>query len=306
MSVDILMATYNGGKYIENQLLSLQQQTYRNWLLWISDDGSTDDTLLIAKRFADNDNRINIINNPIKKSGAAKNFLHLTKYANNQYIIFCDQDDIWFEKKIELLVENAEKVFLAETPSLIYCDAYGYSNDEGIINTYSISLNHAKNLREFLFFNSGYQGSSILFNNHLCELVKNYHADYIYMHDDIVSLLAHVFGNVFYMPKCLMLYRQHSANLTGNVSVGLINRLITFFRSSRCVISDTHYNEKKSFFDAYGDSITLKNKRIFCAYLSYPHHSRLGRLWIILRHRFSIGGLFLPLIIKTLLRRPIG
>jgi len=61
MSVDVLMATYNGERYLHNQLLSLQQQTYEDWTLWVRDDGSTDETSSILRKFAESDSRIKII-----------------------------------------------------------------------------------------------------------------------------------------------------------------------------------------------------------------------------------------------------
>ncbi len=61
MSVDVLMATYNGERYLRNQLLSLQQQTYENWNLLVCDDGSTDETMCILRKFAESDSRIKII-----------------------------------------------------------------------------------------------------------------------------------------------------------------------------------------------------------------------------------------------------
>jgi len=105
MTVDILMATYNGEKYIKNQLLSLQQQTFSDWNLLIRDDGSTDNTLDIIQEFKKHDSRIKIIETDgVKGRGPGRNFLELTKCSLSKYVIFCDQDDIWFEKKLELLV----------------------------------------------------------------------------------------------------------------------------------------------------------------------------------------------------------
>lgn len=89
MPVDILMATYNGGRYLRNQLLSLQQQTYEDWTLWVRDDGSTDNTLNILGEFSESDKRINIVEEQAgKRFGPGKNFLGLTKYATSDYAIF--------------------------------------------------------------------------------------------------------------------------------------------------------------------------------------------------------------------------
>ena len=134
MSVDILMATYNGGRLLRNQLLSLQQQTYEDWTLWVRDDGSVDDTIHILREFAGYDSRIKIVEEDFGRHlGPGKNFLGLTKYSAAEYVIFCDQDDIWFEKKLEVLVDFAERNFVSHVPYLVYYDAYGYSDAEGII-----------------------------------------------------------------------------------------------------------------------------------------------------------------------------
>ena len=306
MAVDILMATYNGEKYIKNQLLSLQQQTFSDWNLLIRDDGSTDKTLDIIQDFKKYDSRIKIIETDgVKGIGPGRNFLELTKCSLSKYVIFCDQDDIWFEKKLELLVEKAEQQFEENIPCLIYCDAYGYSDVEGVISINSVSYYHAKMLNEFLFFNSGYQGCSILFNHRLCNMLASYRAEYFYMHDDIASLLAHTFGKVFFLNKQLMLYRQHTSNVTGNIAYGLINKLKRATAINSYVVSARHYREKASFYEAYNEDLTQEQKNIFQAYLRYPYCSLIRRIGIILFYGFSLGGSRLSLIAKTLLRRPI-
>lgn len=306
MSVDILMATHNGGKYLRNQLLSLQQQTFSDWQLWIRDDGSSDETLNIIRDFSRIDGRIRLVNDASSGLGAGKNFLGLTKYAKAEYVIFCDQDDIWFEKKLELLLEHAKSNFSDNVPCLVYCDAHGYSDQEGVITIKSVSLLHALSIREFLFFNSGYQGCSMLFNRPLCQMASKYRAEFFHMHDDVVALLAHVFGRVHFLPKALMLYRQHARNVTVNIPVGFVGKLTRMFSRQAFVLSELHFLEKKSFYDAYRDEMSSDDCALFRAYLSYPHRSVLGRLWIVLRHGFSIGGYRLPLVVKTLLRRPLG
>jgi len=305
MPIDILMATYNGGKYLRNQLLSLQQQTYKDWILWVRDDGSTDDTMVILLGFAESDSRIKIVENSSRQRlGPGRNFLGLTKYSNADYVIFCDQDDIWFEKKLEILVGFAEKNFDADTPCLVYCDAYGYSDAEGVIIIDSVSRSHAKYLRDFLFINSGYQGSSMFFNRRLCMMAAEYRANY-YMHDDVVALLAHCFGRVCFMPKKLMLYRQHESNATGNINNDFSSHLRRIFNRNLYVLSAKHYSEKKSFYSAYKDDMDDNSNRLFAAYLSFPQKGLFERILIIILHRFSIGGSMSRLLIKTILRRPI-
>lgn len=306
MHVDILMATCDGERYIRNQLLSLQQQTFEDWTLWVHDDVSKDDTLHILHKFAELDCRIKIVEDGTKKRlGPGGNFLGLTKYSTAEYVIFCDQDDIWFEKKLEILVGFAEKNFNADIPCLVYCNAYGYSDVEGVIAIDGISRTHAKSLKEFLFLNGGYQGCSILFNKRLCKMTAEYRADYIFLHDDVVSLLAHTFGCVYFLPKKLMLYRQHASNVTGNV-IDFRSYLKRVFNINMYVLSAKHYKEKESFYNAYKNDLNDDARRLFVAYLAFPKKALLKRIHLIIHNEFSIGGSKLKLLIKTIIRKPIG
>ncbi len=306
MPVDILMATYNGGRYLSNQLLSLQQQTYKDWTLWVRDDGSADDTVQILQKFADSDDRIKIVKEDSGLHlGPGKNFLSLTKYSTAKYAVFCDQDDIWFERKLEILLYFAEKNFDTDIPSLVYCDAYGYSDEEGIIIIDSVSPYHANTLREFLFFNSGYQGCSMLFNQKLCIIAAKYRAAYYYMHDDIIALIAHCFGRVYFIPKKLMLWRQHTSNVTGISILDYRSYLKCIFNKDLYVISSKHFKEKESFYIAYKDDLDDDARRLFSAYLAFPQKAFLERIFLILNYGFTIGGSKLKLLFKTILRRPI-
>lgn len=306
MSVDILMATCNGEKYLRNQLLSLQQQTFPDWVLWIRDDGSSDGTLAIIESFVRTDPRIrHVVEGGGKGLGAGRNFLGLARFATSEYSIFCDQDDIWFEKKLEILVDFASRNFNRHRPCFVYCDGYGYSDRDGVITISSISQLHAAKLEAFLFFNAGYQGCSILFNRALADFIREYRAAYFYMHDDVVSMVGHVFGEVHFIPQRLMLYRQHAANVTGNIPRGIFAGLKRNFGKDAYVLSRKHYDEKRAFYDAYRDDMDDRMRRLFAAYLEFPDKGLVRRLWLIWRWGFSIGGNQIRLIVKTLARRPI-
>ena len=302
--IDILMATYNGSYYIKNQLLSLQQQTEKDWILYIRDDGSTDDTIEIINEFSSKDSRIKMITDSLGNIGPGKSFLELTKFSTSDYVIFCDQDDIWFEKKIGNLLVFAKNKLLDDRPGLVYCDGYGYNSEKGVISLNSISRAHAKNLNEFLFFNAGYQGCSMFFNRKLCQLAQNYNTNF-YMHDDIVSLLAHTFGDVYFLDEALMLYRQHSSNVTGNIQSGLSDFIKRVVSKNGYVISKKHYQEKMFFFDFYKNKLNKKQLNIFNAYFDYVQQPRIKRIYIIFKNDFSEGGNKVKLLIKTILRPPL-
>lgn len=303
--ITILLSTYNGEKYISNQLYSLLQQTYKDWVLYIRDDGSTDDTVEIIKQFLAIDTRIHYVDDNKRRLGTGKSFWELLKYANSKYTICCDQDDIWLEYKLEYLVNFAENKLSSDKVGFVYCDGYSYSNEQGVITSNSISHLHASRLKDFIFFNSGYQGCSILFNNHLLQMAVDYKQDF-YMHDDILSLLGIVFGECYFLDTPLMLYRQHAKQVTGNTKRSKLDMLKSFFDSGKCVISKAHYNEKLNFYNYYSNRLNLQDKQLFEAYFSYANSNLINRLKIILKHKFTIGGYFIVLFAKTILRKPVN
>ena len=304
--VDILMACHNGEKYIRTQILSILQQTYFHWNLYVYDDVSSDNTLSIVKEFSSKDGRIHLVNRKEKRLGAAKSFFRLLHYSKSKYVMFCDQDDVWFEKKIEILVNYAKSNFSEMVPSLVYCDAYGYSSEEGVIISSSVSRHHAQDVRGLLFMNSGYQGCSMLFNQKLASMVRDYRSDYYYMHDDVVTLLAHVFGEVHHLPKKLMLYRQHDKNVTGNIERMSISKLFRILFRGSFVVNKNHYKEKLSFYRAYGPELPESIQNIFKDYFSYPERGLLGRLEIVWKNKFRYGQSMFYLLLKTVFQKPLG
>lgn len=301
-SVSILMATYNGALFIENQILSLLQQSYKNWVLLIHDDGSSDDTLSIIKKYTSIDSRIILINNGIVRQGVGKNFLSLLKHVDTEYAIFCDQDDIWLERKLEEMLNAADKIGLAKLkePSIVYADGLAFDSDTGVINYNSISNNHASDLKDFLFFNGGYQGCSILFNQAMIEFIEKYDGP-VHHHDDLVSLAAHAFGKVTFLDKKLMLYRQHSNAVTGMKSFnkGICRNEIDF------ILSTPHHLVKEYFFYEYKSLFSKANTRVFKTYLDYSSAPFMKRLYISLVSGLTLGGSRFKLVLKTILRRKV-
>ena len=100
--IEILMATYNGEKYIGEQINSIINQTYTNWNLLIRDDGSKDKTLNIIKKYEKMDNRIILIRDNKDNLGFVKNFEELLKISSSELIMFSDQDDVWKKDKIKI------------------------------------------------------------------------------------------------------------------------------------------------------------------------------------------------------------
>ena len=118
------MATYNGEKYLREQIDSLLAQTYRDWTLYIQDDGSKDATLDIIKEYSDE--RIVLVDVGLTRQGAGMNFMSLLNMVESEYYMFCDQDDVWFEDKVELSYKRMKEEELRygmDKPILVFSDA---------------------------------------------------------------------------------------------------------------------------------------------------------------------------------------
>lgn len=303
-TVTILMATYNGANYIKNQILSLQQQKYNNWQLYIQDDGSKDQTITIIKEMMVFDSRIHLVDSDYYGKGTGRNFLSLVKCSNSDYTIFCDQDDIWLENKISDMVKFADSLSLGScnSPSIVYADGYAFSDTTGEIDFSGISHNHADGLKDFLFFNGGYQGCSIMFNRAMADFLIGYNG-YIHLHDDIVSLAAHSLGQVHFLPKKLMLYRQHSNAVTGIKSFkkNIHEKLQS---PVNYLLSHKHYSVKKSFYDNYHSLLSKDNSRVFDDFMRFcqTDNKLLQFIWL-LYGGFRLNKSRGKLLLKFLLRR---
>lgn len=117
MKIAILMATYNGEKFIEKQILSIIDQTVTDWDLYISDDQSTDNTVKIIKEYENKDQRIHLYSGD--KKGPRNNFLKLFSKIESDYYFFCDQDDLWEKDKIKTMIKSV-KEYDMNVPLLAY------------------------------------------------------------------------------------------------------------------------------------------------------------------------------------------
>ena len=131
--IDILLATYNGAAYIREQIDSILQQTVADWHLLVHDDGSTDGTVDIVREYVQTDKRIRLVEDGERHLGVAKNFLHLLKYSTAEYAMFCDQDDIWIDNKVEVMLGViADKD--NTRPQAVFSNAYLWNAEQGVLS----------------------------------------------------------------------------------------------------------------------------------------------------------------------------
>lgn len=298
MKTDILMATYNGELYIKSQILSIQSQTFEDWKLIIHDDGSSDNTLQIIKAIASTDTRIILIEDGVKFGNAAQNFMHLLKYSKADYVMFCDQDDIWFDNKIEVQLASIQ-IRNNNIPQVVYSNAYVWIPSEEIKGL--ATLTFPKKISQFLFLNSGMQGCVALFNRQMCEILISYRGS-LAMHDHLLHLSALCLGEVTYLPISLMLYRNHEKNVTGSTPTTTLDINTVLIKNNFPVVDKKHYRAVVDFYHFFNTKITATNKSVIESYLKMVNMNITGRFFTLLTSDFQLFNSRIRLIIKVLLR----
>lgn len=214
--VEILMATYEGEEYIDEQLQSLLNQTYENWTLLIRDDGSTDKTLEIIQKYEKKkSDRIKLLKDNKGSLGAKDNFLELLKNSKEDYIMFCDQDDIWLPNKIEITLKKMLKV--QEGPTLIHTDLKVVDKNLNILSNSFWKLQNLDPARisyNYMIVQNNITGCTAMLNRELVNLSKGEFPNGI-MHDWIIGIIAALKGKIDYIEEPTILYRQHSRNSIG-------------------------------------------------------------------------------------------
>ena len=277
MIVDVLLATYNGEQFIENQILSILMQTNDEWRLLVHDDGSTDKTLEIIKKFESVDSRIILIDDGITGLGPAGNFMHLLKYATSDFICFCDQDDIWLENKIQKQLEAILRKDNSK-PQVVFCNKYIW--EKGEIRKYPLRKYYR--FSEILFQNGGAQGCCAIFNKELLtRMQKEY--DFAAMHDHLLTLCAIMENGINYQNDRLILYRRHANNVT-QIKRSFLERM----KKKSPLIEPKYYRGIKAFYKTNSEYIDQKQKREIYDYLYFPKANKLYQLTSILKHGYSI------------------
>ncbi len=215
--VDILLATYNGEKYLREQIDSILNQTHTEFRLLISDDGSTDGTRDILNEYKEKDSRIEVFMQD-NNLGVVKNFEFLLKNVEAKYYMFSDQDDIWKETKIEKSLNKIEEGF-----DLVYSDLEVV--DENLNVTYSSYwklkgiYNKIKKYNNFesLYLNNFVTGCTIISKKELMDsFMPLPNTSKFVLHDYWISLILSQNGKISYIEEPLIKYRQHKNNKVGS------------------------------------------------------------------------------------------
>ena len=245
--VEILLATYNGCLYIEELLQSLIAQDYDEWICTISDDGSTDATINIVKKYIEKYPGYFRLLNLLLVHNAKNNFLNLLKNSTADYIMFCDQDDVWLPKKISTMIKEIEKRELKNenSPILVFSDHIVANQNLELIADSFINYSGYDSTRihlNQLILENIISGCSCILNRSLAERANMYkNKEAIRWHDWWVALTAASTGKIYFINESLTLYRQHENNTVGVISSsGIKSSFERFSRLSYEAYRTTH------------------------------------------------------------------
>lgn len=203
------MATYNGEKYLSQQLDSILNQTHPIYEIIIVDDGSSDDTLNILNTYRDKYNNIKVYPNP-ENIGVVKSFERAIMLASGDYVALADQDDVWFNNKIEVLVAEIGDNLL------IHSDAVLVDDDMNVLQPSHFAWGKQSDKNGFFDYlvNSNVTGCTVLMSRELINLTLPLRS-YVLPHDWYFSYYAAYCGRIKLYLEPLIYYRQHAVNVSG-------------------------------------------------------------------------------------------
>lgn len=247
MPLHILLSTYNGEKYLDDLINSILKQTYKDFVLLVRDDGSTDSTVEKLKKYSlQFPEKIKLCFDA-EKLGAARSFLKLINVSSSDYIMFCDQDDVWKPTKVEdtsNLFFEMEHKYGCELPLLVHTDLEVVDAE---LNTISYSFFEKQKLSldfkiEKLIYSNSVTGCTVMINRALVNYTDT--SSDIVMHDWYLALIAAKYGNIAFLPLSTILYRQHDSNTIGAKKINIFTVIAKLSNPSSLFAS---YKQAKMF-----------------------------------------------------------
>ena len=278
MSVAVLLSTFNGQDYIRDFLESLCRQTYKEFSLYVRDDGSQDSTLEIIKEYG---SRLSIVTLDSRGNlGAPASFFSLLQAANGQFdqVFFADQDDVWNQDKIERAVASLAD---REAEPALYFSRLELVDHQ--LN--SLCLSHPVRRVSFgaaLVENSAI-GCTVALNRVASNLICSALPQRVF-HDWWVFLVCTALGSVFYDPVPTVKYRQHTANFVGAPASSFdhyVRRVKRFLRRDSAGVFGV-CAQAMMLRQCFGDSLSSQQLRLIDDLIDGKHSLRIRMQRLVL------------------------
>lgn len=310
--VAILMATYNGERFLAEQLESLLSQTHENFALYVRDDGSSDRTMEILSEYVSRDERIHLVDPEASKMqdaeqsgwtlhGAKENFSCLYEWAEknttDSYYMFCDQDDVWLPDKIEdslSAITHAEELEGEDQAILLHTDLRVVDENLKTIGESYLAyraLDPSIQDLPHLLAQNNITGCTMMWNRAFMEKVRLTHP-YMYLHDWWMSLSAAALGRIVYLPKATILYRQHSGNEVGATKVNSLSYILARARDTGRIHRTIRGSmmQAEGMLEAYQGLLSEDDTKVLTTYAELLHAGKLKKLLTIRRGHYEKQG----------------
>ena len=293
-TVRILLATYNGEKYIGDMIESILAQDYADWQLVLSDDQSKDATVSILEDYAGKyPDRITHYRSGLHFGNAQGHFLHLlNQFPDAPYIMFCDQDDVWHRNKISATLQKMREIEKPGIPAVVHTDLRVVDGQLQEMHPsflgYSGLSGERMALKQLLVQNV-VTGCTMMVNRSLAELANAHMpAGKILMHDWWLAMVGAAMGTIGFLDQATIDYRQHGNNTVGAKNTKSISYILKKIRNDgvRKAMEDT-YDQAELFLEAFEDRMDPERRQVVAAYAALKYRGALGR-----RVEFVKGGYY--------------
>ena len=300
--VEVLLATYNGERFLREQIDSILAQDYRNVRVLARDDGSSDGTVTILNEYAQRyPDRFRVMPPSPRASSAKDNFLLLMKASFAEYICFSDQDDVWLPDKVtrtKQAMEQLESQWGVGVPLLVFTDLRIV--DDALRPLHNSFWAHEKIKPEridrlpALLVQNVVTGCTAMLNRKLLELSLRM-PDEAVMHDQWIALLASTMGKSGVVKAQTVLYRQHDSNVLGaGKRTQTLQDLILRVRGSkrREMQWENSQRQAQAFLNMHSAEVSKQHRHLLQAYLPCgTRGSRVIRIATLIRFGFRRVGL---------------
>ena len=296
------MATFNGERFLREQIDSILAQDYEHLRVLARDDGSSDATAKILAEYAERlPGRFRVIPSDFASGSAKNNFLLLMKESTADYVCFADQDDVWLQSKVSMTkraMDQLESSWGKDVPLLVFSDLRVVDDQ---LRTLQASYWTYEKLRPqrvhrlgALLAQNVVTGCTCMLNRGLIELSRSMPEEAI-MHDHWVALLASAMGMAGAIKAQTILYRQHDKNVIGSEQrTGSLSEFALRVRKTdvRRMEWKKSQRQARALLRVHGSQLSQKQRDQVSAYLrSDTSRNRFVRVWILIRYGFLRAGL---------------
>ena len=292
--VDVLLATFNGERFLPELLDSLAAQSHDKVKVIVGDDGSADRTRQIVKQYHNRFRSLEFHDfGAAADHGPRANFSRLMAKARAPYVMFCDQDDVWLPDKIEVTLRrmlSLEAEQGTDSPILVHTDLRVVDQD---LNLLSDSMWHLQKIRpdlaspQKLLVENSVTGCTVMINRSLLTLVGSV-PDRAIMHDWWIALTAACFGTIAYLDERTILYRQHGGNSIGakrwSVGATYLQFVDVLVGEAAARAVQKTIDQAAAFHARYGDRMLLEQRNLVKTYSEIKAMPSLGRKAFLIRN----------------------